>query len=177
MTVRDATPDDAAACAAIYAPYVEDSPTSFETVAPTEDEVRARIEAALATHAWVVLEEDGHVVGYAYAGPWRGRAAYQWNAEVSVYLARGRGGRGDGTALYTALLERLVARGYHVALAGMVVPNPASERLHASLGFETVGTFRGVGWKQDAWQDVQWAQKSLVDDPGGPPGVTPPGRP
>ena len=162
MGIRDATAEDAAACAAIYAPYVEGSVTSFETTAPTTAEMAERIRTALDSHAWLVLEDAGRVVGYAYAGTWRGRSAYRWNAEVSVYLEQGRRRRGEGTALYTALFRRLVERGYRTALAGMTLPNPASQGLHASLGFEPVGTFRRVGWKLGAWHDVHWMQRSLV---------------
>ena len=171
MAVRDATVEDAAACAAIYAPYVLETAVSFETEPPTTEQMRERILGALATHAWVVLEQDGVVRGYAYAGPWRGRAAYQWNAEVSVYLERDLHRSGAGTALYTALLERLRQRGYRVALAGMTLPNPASQGLHASLGFGPVGTFLGVGWKLGEWHDVHWVQRALGEpgDPGGPP--------
>jgi phosphinothricin acetyltransferase len=162
LPVRDANPDDATACAAIYAPYVEHSAISFETDAPTAEEMRSRITAALATHAWVMVEERGRVAGYAYAGSWRDRPAYAWNAEVSVYLETGRGRRGDGRALYEALFERLTARGYRMALAGMTMPNPASQALHRALGFEPVGTFRRVGWKLGAWHDVHWMQRPLL---------------
>jgi phosphinothricin acetyltransferase len=172
MAVRDATAEDAAACAAIYAPYVLETAVSFETEPPTAEQMRERIEGALATHAWLVLEEDGAVRGYAYAGAWRGRAAYQWNAEVSVYLDPELHRSGAGTALYTALFDRLRRRGYRVALAGMTLPNEASQGLHASLGFEPVGTFRGVGWKLGGWHDVHWMQRPLSEpgDPCGPPG-------
>ena len=151
MPIRDATAEDAAACAAIYAPYVLDTAISFETEPPTTEQLRERIESCpcARTPGWC-WRTDGGSVGYAYGGPWRGRAAYQWNAEVSVYLEQDLRRAGAGTALYLALFERLRARGYRMALAGMTLPNDASQGLHASLGFEPVGTFRRVGWKHGA---------------------------
>jgi phosphinothricin acetyltransferase len=159
--IRDATAADAAACAAIYGPYVTDTAVTFEGDPPTVPEMARRIEGAQRRHAWLVLEEDGVVVGYAYAGPFKERAAYRWSCEVSVYLAPERHGRGGGRALYEALLARLTDRGYRMAAAGMTQPNEASGRLHAALGFEPVGTFRAVGWKHGAWRDVTWVQRAL----------------
>lgn len=162
--VRDAVADDSAACAAVYAPYVLDTAVSFEAEPPTAAEMAERIAAA---HVWLVLEQDGEVVGYAYAAPFRERAAYSWTAEVSVYLARGRGGAGGGRALYEPLLARLTERGFRTAVAGMTLPNDASIGLHRALGFEDVGTYRRVGWKHGRWHDVAWVQRPLVegDDP------------
>jgi L-amino acid N-acyltransferase YncA len=160
VTVREASARDAAACAAIYAPYVTDTAVSFEDVAPTADEMAARIAAAV---LWLVLEDEGRVVGYAYAGPFAPRAAYRWACEVSVYLERGREGRGGGRALYEALLSGLRDRGYRMAVAGMTLPNPASEGFHRALGFEPVGTYRRIGYKHGAWHDVAWTQKALAD--------------
>lgn len=166
LTVRDATAADAEACAAIYAPYVRDTAITFETEPPTPDEMAARIEAARRTHAWLVLEDrDGHVVGYAYGGSFRARPAYRWSCEVSVYLEPGLRRSGGGRMLYEALLDRLAARGYRLALAGMALPNDASLGLHRAMGFEPVGTFRRVGWKNGRWYDVAWAQREL--GPGG----------
>jgi L-amino acid N-acyltransferase YncA len=164
--IRAATPDDAPACAAIYAPYVTDTPISFETEAPTAAEMAERIERSI---AWFVLEAgDGQVVGYAYASPFHPRAAYRWACEVSVYLERGRRRTGAGRALYDVLLPHLTERGYRTAIAGMTLPNPASEGLHAALGFEPVGTYRDIGYKGGAWHDVAWTQKTLATGEGLP---------
>jgi L-amino acid N-acyltransferase YncA len=111
-----------------------------------------------------VLEDDGRVVGYAYGGPFKARAAYRWSCEVSVYLERGRRRTGGGRALYEALFERLVERGFRTAVAGMTLPNEASVGLHRALGFEPIGTYRKIGWKHDRWQDVTWAQRPLAVD-------------
>ena len=160
--VRDATVADAAACAAVYGPYVTGTAVTFEYRPPTAEEMARRIARAQEQHAWVVLEDDGRVVGYAYGGPYKERLAYRWACEVSVYLETGRRRSGAGRALYTALFERLVARGYRTAVAGMTLPNPASEGLHRAMGFEPVGVYRDIGWKHDSWHDVAWAQKVLA---------------
>ncbi|WP_456600494.1 arsinothricin resistance N-acetyltransferase ArsN1 family B [Blastococcus sp. SYSU DS0616] len=170
-TVRDATPADAAACAAIYAPYVTGTAITFELEPPTPAQMAERIAAARRAHAWLVLEDDGAVVGYAYAGPYKERAAYRWSCEVSVYLDGGRRRRGGGRALYEALFERLAARGFRTAIAGMTLPNEPSEGLHTAMGFEPIGTYRRVGFKHGRWRDVLWAQRPLGaydDDPAEP---------
>lgn len=166
--VRGARSDDAAACARIYGDYVRGTAVSFETDPPATQEMERRIAAAVATHAWLVLEQDTVVVGYAYAGPVKDRAAYRWSCEVSVYLEQGRRRGGGGRALYAVLLPRLVERGYRTAVAGMTLPNDASVGLHRAVGFETVGTYRRIGYKLGAWHDVRWMQMSLVDDQNAP---------
>jgi L-amino acid N-acyltransferase YncA len=165
--VRDATPQDAAACASVYAPYVTGTAITFESVPPTVGEMAERIADAQRTHAWLVLEQDDEVVGYAYGGAFRPRAAYRWSCEVSVYLALDRRGAGGGTALYDALLVRLAARGFRTAVATLTLPNEPSARLHRSLGFEPAGSFRRIGWKAGSWHDVAWMQRDLApaDEP------------
>jgi len=164
MLVRDATEGDAEACAAIYAPHVTDTSISFETDPPPAVEMAQRIAAALRTHAWVVLEDAGRVVGYAYGTPFKARPAYRWSCEVSVYLERGRERRGGGRALYEALFARLADRGFRTAAAGMTLPNDASLGLHRAMGFEPVGTYRHIGWKHGRWWDVAWTQLAMVTD-------------
>jgi L-amino acid N-acyltransferase YncA len=165
--VRDATAADAGACAAVYAPYVLGTAITFELEPPSAAEMARRIAAAQERHAWVVLEDAGRVAGYAYGGPYKERAAYRWSCEVSVYLEQGRRRGGAGRALYQALFDRLAARGYRTAVAGMTLPNAASEGLHRALGFEPVGVWRRIGWKNGAWHDVAWVQRALAggDDP------------
>jgi phosphinothricin acetyltransferase len=160
-TVRDARQHDAEACAAIYAPYVTDSTVSFEDEPPTAAEMAQRIETAQQSHAWLVLEHDDRVVGFAYGGQFRTRAAYRWSCEVSVYIELGRRRSGAGRALYDALLERLAERGFATAFAGMTLPNDASKGLHRAMGFQPVGVFRQVGWKHGRWHDVAWMQRPL----------------
>jgi L-amino acid N-acyltransferase YncA len=171
MKVRDANEHDAEACAAIYVPYVTDTTITFEYEPPSAAEMARRIAAAQRAHAWLVLEDDGRVVGYAYAGPYKERAAYRWSSEVSVYLEMGRRRSGSGRLLYEALFERLAERGFRTLVAVMTLPNDASEDLHRAMGFEPIGTFRRVGWKHGQWRDVAWAQRSLGADDGPPVGL------
>ena len=166
--MRAASPADAGACAAIYAPYVRDTAITFELEPPSPTEMAERIAAAQRTHAWLVLEGEREVVGYAYGSRFNARAAYRWACEVSVYIEIGRRRTGGGRALYEALLTRLAERGYRVALAGMTLPNDASVGLHRAIGFETVGTYRRIGFKDGAWHDVQWAQRFLTSGDGAP---------
>jgi len=167
--IRDAGPPDAAACAAIYAPYVRDTAISFELEPPGPEQMAERIAASSADHAWVVLEEAGAVAGYAYGAPWQSRPAYRFSCEVSVYVERGRRRSGAGRALYEALFERLRARGFRNAVAGMTVPNEASEGLHLAMGFRPVGTYTNIGWKLGRWHHVAYFQLELAE-PGTPPG-------
>jgi L-amino acid N-acyltransferase YncA len=161
--IRPADPArDAAACAAIYAPYVEGSPVSFEEAAPDAAAFAARIARIAATHPWLICERDGAVAGFAYGAPHRERAAYRWAADVSVYVDPAHQRRGIGRALYEALLERLRQQRFHVACAGITLPNAASVGLHESLGFELVGVYRAIGWKAGAWRDVGWWQLRLL---------------
>jgi L-amino acid N-acyltransferase YncA len=167
--VRDAVPEDAERCAEIYAPYVRDTAISFEADPPSPEEMAGRIAVAQLEHAWLVLEDGAGVTGYAYGGPLMSRAAYRWSAAVSVYLDGERRGSGGGRALYTALLDRLAERGIRTVLAGVALPNEASEGLHRALGFAPAGTYHRVGWKLGRWHDVAWYQKDLVTD-WSPPG-------
>jgi L-amino acid N-acyltransferase YncA len=166
--VRDATAADAAACAAIYEPYVLDTPITFELRPPSAEEMAARIAASQSAHAWLVLEDESRVVGYAYGAQHNARPAYRWSCEVSVYLEPGRRRSGAGRALYSELFERLAGRGLRNVIAGMTLPNEASEGLHRAMGFEPVGVYRRIGFKCGAWHDVAWMQRALTDDPGPP---------
>ncbi|HTZ64441.1 MAG TPA: GNAT family N-acetyltransferase [Solirubrobacteraceae bacterium] len=160
-TVRDASEKDAPACAAIYAPYVRETAVSFEGEPPTPESMAERIAAATRMHAWVVREDDDRIIGYAYGGPHQTRTAYRFSCEVSIYVEQGQRRSGSGRALYEALFERLIARGYRMAVAGMTLPNEASEGLHRAMGFEPVGVYRRIGWKLGAWHDVAWMQRTL----------------
>jgi phosphinothricin acetyltransferase len=164
VTIRSADPErDAAACAAIYAPHVEASPTSFEVEPPTAEEMGARIAGTSATHPWLVAEHEGEAVGFAYACEHRSRPAYRWAVDVSVYVAEDNRGRGLGRKLYEELFGRLRAQRFRVACAGVTLPNEASVALHEGLGFVPVGIYRRIGWKAGAWRDVGWWQLRLGD--------------
>lgn len=173
--IRLATPDDAAAVAAIYGPYVADTAISFEVTPPSVDEMRTRITTLLARFPWLVFEDNGEIVGYAYASPHHVRAAYQWSVDVAIYVDGTRHRRGVGRKLYDALFPQLVALGYVNAYAGITLPNERSVGLHEALGFTPVGVYRNVGFKMGQWRDVGWWHRPLQALPEAPlPPVAPP---
>ncbi len=174
LRIRSATAADGAACATIYAPYVTGTCISFETEPPTPAEFSRRITDAQASHEWLVGENDGGVVGYAYAHEFHTRAAYRWSCETSIYLAMDRRRQGVGRVLYKALLARLAERGYRRALACIALPNEPSIGLHRTFGFEDAGRFSRVGWKDDSWHDVAWMQRDLQSEEIDPPVPMPP---
>jgi L-amino acid N-acyltransferase YncA len=160
--IRTATPDDAAAVAAIYAPIVEQTPISFELEAPSLEEMRSRIERTLLRLPWLVsVDGEGVVDGYVYAGAHRERPAYQWSVDVTAYVREDVRRTGVGRRLYTELFDQLRVLGYCQAFAGITLPNPASVGLHESLGFERIGVYRSVGFKLGQWRDVGWWQMTL----------------
>jgi phosphinothricin acetyltransferase len=173
--IRPATLADAAAIAAVYAPYVTDSVISFETEAPDGAEMARRISAPPLL-PWLVAERDGAVTGYAYASAHRARAAYRWAADVSVYLTESERGRGTGRARNARRFDLLRGLGYVSAYAGIALPNPASVGLHESMGFCLVGVYRNVGFKEGRWHDVGWWQLTLVDPPPADPAEPRPWR-
>jgi phosphinothricin acetyltransferase len=167
MRIRQANSEtDAEAIATIYAPFVNDTVISFEDVAPTAAEMATRIERLTRTHAWLVAEDGGEILGYAYGCPHRERAAYRWATEVSVYVDPRHQRRGAGSALYGALLELLAERGYRIALAGIALPNDPSVALHEACGFKPVGVYRKIGFKLGSWWDVGWWQCHLGPSAG-----------
>ena len=164
--IRAATPADGAAIAAIYAPMVTDTIISFEEEPPSAEEMAERIAAS---HLWLVAEEDGQVVGYAYAARFHPRAAYRWATEVSIYLAPEARGRGIGKELLGTLLDRLREMGFVQAFGGTALPNPASERLLDTFGFKQIALQERVGFKFDGWHDVSWRQLTLQEPTVPPP--------
>ena len=168
LDIRTARPDDAAAIQTIYAPMVEHTVISFETEVPSVEDIEGRIRKTLQTHPYLVAEHEGQFSGFAYAGPHRTRGAYRLSVDVTVYVAEAVRGMGAGKALYRVLFDKLAEAGYHAAFAGITLPNPASEALHRSAGFEPVGIYKEVGFKFGTWHDVRWWQR-LVDGPAAPP--------
>lgn len=160
--LRDATHADAAAIAAIYNVHVRGTIVTFELEEVDAATMAARIDAVRAQGLpWRVADAGGVVLGYAYAGPWKARAAYARTAEASIYLREDACGQGLGTRLYRDLLELLRAGGIHAVIGGAALPNAASVALHEALGFGYVGTFPQVGRKFDRWIDVGYWQRIL----------------
>jgi phosphinothricin acetyltransferase len=161
--LRAATPDDAAAVAAIYANYVTGSIVTFELDPPSPEEMAGRMAAVAGRYPWIVAEEEGGgLAGYAYACPFRARPAYRFAVETSVYLRADAAGRGLGTALYAPLLAAVEVQGYTQAIAAIALPNDASVRLHERLGFAHIGTYAKVGYKLERWVDVGLWQRPLA---------------
>lgn len=168
IRIRPATPDDAKAVLSIYAPHVTHGVASFEEDVPSANEMRGRIEARIGRYPWLVAEDEGNMLGYAYGGQFHARAAYRWTVETTVYVAGTAQRRGVGGLLYDALLDRLRRQGFVQAVAKISLPNDASVKLHERAGFRRAGVYRQVGWKLGRWVDVGLWQAELTD-PSGPP--------
>jgi L-amino acid N-acyltransferase YncA len=161
--MRLATPRDAPAVHAIYAPIVRDTFISFELEVPTIPEIEGRIAATLERYPWLVFEQDGDLAAYAYAGEHRSRPAYQWSTDVSCYVRDGARRRGIGARLYQALFRILALQGFTNAFAGIALPNAASVGMHEAAGFVALGRYRDVGFKQGEWHDTVWMQRTLAE--------------
>jgi phosphinothricin acetyltransferase len=164
-----ATQADAAAIAAIYAPYVEDTRISFEEVAPGAAEMAMRMSNPL--YPWLVAEQDGQVAGFANSSAFRTRPAYRWSVEVGIYVASDAKRCGLGRALFRTLLDLLTAQGFVSAIGAIALPNEASVGFHEALGFIHTGTYRQVGFKLGEWADVGLWQRDLaprLDSPAEP---------
>jgi L-amino acid N-acyltransferase YncA len=154
--IRIACEADATEILRIYAPAVREQVTSLETVVPSLEEMQHRIRSTLIQFPWLVYEVEGELHGFAYASPYRSRQAYKWSVEVSIYVDAVARRLGRGRALYMRLFEILRQQGYCAAVAGIVMPNDASQQMHESLGFEPAGVIPAVGYKAGAWRDVGW---------------------
>ncbi len=175
MNIRSAKPEDAAALLAIYAPYVRDTAITFEYDAPTEAAFARRMADTLKKYPYLVLEDGGEAVGYAYAGTFKARAAYDWAVETTIYLRPDAHGKGYGRALYTALEEELKRRHFLNAYACITWADQedeyvthASPRFHERMGYRLCGTFRKCGYKFGRWYDMIWMEKHLGDHGANP---------
>jgi phosphinothricin acetyltransferase len=166
--IRLSTPADAEAILAIYTPYVTGTTITFEYDVPAIEEMRTRIQETHKEYPFLVHILDGRVSGYAYAHRLRERAAYQWDAELSVYVDGNCHHRGIGRALYTCLMELLKLQNVVNVYGVVTVPNAASEKLHEQFGFRLSGVLHNTGFKHGHWLDVAWYEKNLVDWPADP---------
>lgn len=167
-TFRMAREEDVPAILAIYEPYVRDTAITFEYDPPSLSEFKKRVEDISAEYPYVVCQSEQRLVGYAYAHRHMERAAYQWNAELSVYLDRDFHGRGIGKRLYEILIGILKLQNVKNVYGGVTSPNEKSERLHKALGFTKLGTYHKAGYKCGGWHDVSWFEKSIGDYGAGP---------
>ncbi|RMH19905.1 MAG: N-acetyltransferase family protein [Gemmatimonadetes bacterium] len=162
IEIRAAVPGDGAAVARIYNHYVRETVVTFEEQPVPGLVMAERIRETLAAPLpWLVAEREGQVLGFAHASAWKGRCAYRFSAEVTVYIDPAHVGSGLGRRLYGPLLDELAALGVHTALAGIALPNDASVALHEHFGFEQVAHFREVGFKLGRWVDVGYWQRIL----------------
>ena len=162
MSVRVATTADLSAMLEIYRPFVEKTFVSFEYEVPSLADFSRRFSEHTAQFPWLVWEESGQVLGYAYAGaPWE-RAAYRWCAESSIYLAPEARGRGVGRALYETLEFILKQQGYRILYAVIVAENQDSIRFHEAMGFTHCALFPNCGYKLGNWYGVAWLVKQLL---------------
>ena len=164
MEIRLAKPSDARSLLDIYAPYVENTAITFEYEVPTIEDFATRIAKTLEKYPYLVAEEDGVILGYAYASTYYARAAYDWAVELSVYVSLDSRGQGVGTKLYDALEYLLDQMGYVHFLACISLPNEASLTLHRKRGYQQVAHFPKIGYKFNRWHDIVWLQKSLEKD-------------
>ncbi|MEG3087949.1 GNAT family N-acetyltransferase [Sphingomonas sp. PB4P5] len=164
IAIRPARPEDAAAIAAIYAPFVLTGTVSFETEAPDARQMRTRMTASDGMYPWIVAtngDEDGGVLAYAYATKFRDRPAYKYVVETSIYVTGTVERQGVGRLLYEALIDTLRAQGFTQAIGVLALPNEASIGLHEATGFRRQGVYREVGYKNGRWIDVGFWQCQL----------------
>ena len=172
IIIRDVKLEDTSSLVNIYKPYVEKTAITFEYDVPTVEQFRDRIKKITKKFPYLVAEEDGEILGYAYAMSFHERIAYQWTVEVSVYLAENIRGKGVGKKLYLQLEELLKNQGIKTLTACITYPGSGSIEFHEKLNFEKVAHFKKVGFKLDAWHDVVWYQKNIADYDNNPQNIT-----
>ena len=167
IALRIAKPEDGPVLAEIYKPYVTDTSITFDYEPVSGEEFSKRIENTLKRYPYLVAEQNGEVIGYAYASAFKGRAAYDWSVETSIYVRMDRHGQGVGKALYTALEQALAAQRVLNVNACITYPNPGSVAFHEKFGYTMAAHFHQCGYKLGKWYDVIWMEKMLGehDDP------------
>ena len=161
MKLRFAVLEDVPALLSVYEPYISTEIT-FEYVLPSREEFARRLSSISEIYPYLVAEEQGRILGYAYAHRIAERAAYGWGAELSIYLHPDASGKGLGRRLYCALMELLRFQGVRTVYGLVSSPNPASEGLHRSLGFRLMGVQQKAGYKNGRWVDLLWLEKPIA---------------
>ena len=160
--IRPVRADDCESIARIYNHYVLNTLITFEEQAVSGAQIEERTrEVAAAGLPWLVAEQAGQVLGYAYASRWKARSAYRFSVEITVYLDPDFVGQGQGSQLYERLFSLLRENGAHAVIGGVALPNPASVALHEKFGMQQVAHFREVGFKLGRWVDVGYWQVTL----------------
>lgn len=163
MEIRVANSNDTKQILEIYKPQILNTPNSFEEVVPSLQDFQKRIETIQKKFPYLVAEENGKVIGYAYASAHSERAAYRWSVNVSVYIDNRAHRKGVGTALYTKLFSILRELGYFKAYAGIASTNEASLRLHEKFGFKPIARYENVGYKFGKWHTNIWMDLTLQE--------------
>ncbi len=161
MLIRPVQIQDTQAVLHIYTPYILTTAFTFETTIPTIEEFEERIKTYTQKYPWLVAEDDGMIIGYAYAGKHRDREAYQWCVESSVYVQENYHGKNVAYELYTQLFKLLKQAGFINVYAGVTQPNPKSISFHTKMGFEHFATYKNIGHKLGKWHDVAWLVKVI----------------
>lgn len=176
MVIRPVNISDAEAVLNIYKPYIENTSITFEMTVPGVEEFAARIKTYTERYPWLVAEDGGRVIGYAYATKHREREAYQWCVESSVYVMNEYHHTGIAKELYSKLFDILKSYGHVNVYAGITLPNEKSVSFHTKMGFEPVGVYRNIGYKLGKWHDVFWMVKTINEHGNNPPkpGAPPP---
>jgi len=161
MEIRFVSKHDIPSLLEIYAQYI-DTPITFEYLLPSKKEFTSRVMSIAGEYPYLVCEENDRIIGYAYAHRQMERQAYQWNAELSVYLDKSYTSKGLGRKLYTIAMEMLKLQGIRNVYGIVTMPNEKSEKLHLSLGFKPAGTYHNTGYKCGKWRDVTWFEKQIT---------------
>jgi phosphinothricin acetyltransferase len=159
--IRPATGRDAASICGIYNHYIKTTAITFEEAPVSFNEMALRIRTVVSKYPWIVWEEAGEILGYAYINAWKDRSAYRYAAEDSIYIKNGAQGRGIGKKLLAALLGEARHTDVHVLVAGITTPNPRSVGLHEKFGFKKIAEFVEIGYKLDRWLNVGYWQLIL----------------
>ena len=173
ITIRPARLEDASEILKIYEPYIKKTTITFEYEVPSLEEFRGRMTGIIGAYPYLVCEADGKILAYAYAHRFHERAAYQWDAELSVYVEEEHTGLGRGKALYHALMELLKLQNVKNAYALVTSPNERSEALHLGMGFRLEGLNRETGYKMGKWLDVSCFVKNIGTHECDPEGILP----
>ena len=176
LRIRMAVPEDAGTLLKIYEPYVKNTCITFEYQVPSVEEFTQRIRETLKKYPYLIAEQNGEILGYAYASAFKERAAYDWAVETSIYVSEGARRTGAGSLLYEALEDYLKRQNVINVNACIAYPNPGSIAFHEKYGYRTVGHFTKCGYKLGQWWDMVWMEKMLGPHPEQPEPFIPVGR-